>query len=537
MRYIIYARKSSESEDRQVASIESQLDELKKLAKQESLNIVGILPESQSAKAPGRKIFNLLIKKIQDSEADGIICWKLDRLARNPVDGGQISWMLQQNIIKHIRTSDRNYYPTDNVLMMSVELGMANQFIRDLSDNTKRGLRKKASQGHYPTYATLGYMHDPLQPKGKKGIIPDPERFPLVRKLLDLILSGQYSPPKALDIVVNRLGLRSRFGKPIAQSTLYRILSDTFYYGDFEYPKGSGNWFKGCHPPMITKDEFDTIQKLLHKGGTTRSKTKQFAYTGLIRCGECGAMITAEDKVKHQKNGNTHEYTYYHCTKRKNTPCHQSCIRKEELEQQILEMLSRIEIPPDFANWTIEQLKEDLAKDRGSQDIILANLHKQYNACLQKIDNLIDMRASQLITDDEFQTKKQQLASEKERINELLGDTDNKVDNSITKFEGLLHLAESATYKFNSGTLEEKRELLACLGSNLYLIDKKLQVDIEKPLTLTEQLSSEIKNIEGWLEPTENSSRSELIGEKLTNSVFWLRGWDSNPRPTAYTNP
>ena len=138
IKYFLYARKSSESEDRQVASIESQLDELKKLTAREGLAITDTLWESKSAKAPGRTVFNQMIERIYKGEAQGILCWKLDRLARNPVDGGNINWMLQQGVIQHIRTYEKSYYPTDNVLMMSVEFGMANQFLRDLSQNTKR---------------------------------------------------------------------------------------------------------------------------------------------------------------------------------------------------------------------------------------------------------------------------------------------------------------------------------------------------------------------------------------------------------------
>ena len=129
IKYLLYARKSSESEDRQVASIKSQIDVLTEMAKKEGLKIIDIISEAKSAKAPGRSEFNEMLARIHKGEAQGIICWKLDRLARNPVDGGSINWMLQEGVIKHIKTHERSYYPTDNVLMMSVEFGMANQFI------------------------------------------------------------------------------------------------------------------------------------------------------------------------------------------------------------------------------------------------------------------------------------------------------------------------------------------------------------------------------------------------------------------------
>jgi DNA invertase Pin-like site-specific DNA recombinase len=137
-RYFLYARKSSENEDKQAASIPSQVDELKRLAKDHNLKIVDILTEEKSAKAPGRIVFGQMLQEIHEGKADGILCWKLDRLARNPVDGGNIAWMLQQGVIQHIQTFQKGYFPTDNVMMMSVEMGMANQFILDLSLNTNR---------------------------------------------------------------------------------------------------------------------------------------------------------------------------------------------------------------------------------------------------------------------------------------------------------------------------------------------------------------------------------------------------------------
>ena len=148
--YFLYARKSTDIEDKQVRSIDDQLAVLRALAKEQELNIVTEFVEKQSAKIPGRPIFNDMLARVEKGEAQGIVCWKLDRLARNPVDGGQISWMLQRGIISHIQTHDRSYKPTDNILMMSVEFGMTNQYILDLSSNTKRGLHEKARRGSKP---------------------------------------------------------------------------------------------------------------------------------------------------------------------------------------------------------------------------------------------------------------------------------------------------------------------------------------------------------------------------------------------------
>ena len=191
--YFIYCRKSSEDEDRQVLSIESQINELTSLAKKLNLPVSDILTESKSAKAPGRKVFNEMTRRIYRKEARGIICWKLDRLARNPVDGGQISWMLQQGVIRHIQTPERGYHPEDNVLLMNVEFGMANQFILDLRKNVKRGLKTKVEKGWLPGVSPLGYLNNKSKIEGEKDIIKDAKRFLLLQKMWELMLTGNYS--------------------------------------------------------------------------------------------------------------------------------------------------------------------------------------------------------------------------------------------------------------------------------------------------------------------------------------------------------
>ena len=219
--YFLYARKSSESEDRQVQSIEDQIDRLKEFAITFGISIKEILTESKSAKKPNnRPVFDNMLERIENGEAQGILCWQINRLSRNPIDSGRISWMLQQGILKCIQTIERQYLPDDNVLLFNVESGMANQFIIDLRKNSKRGMEGKANRGWLPSRAPLGYKNDLLN----HTIIEDSERFHLVRKMWDMMLSGNYTVSQIKEIVNNEWGFRTIKQKEAEELELQIVL-------------------------------------------------------------------------------------------------------------------------------------------------------------------------------------------------------------------------------------------------------------------------------------------------------------------------
>ncbi|MCX6747418.1 MAG: recombinase family protein, partial [Candidatus Nomurabacteria bacterium] len=264
-RYFVYVRKSTEDKDKQVASISSQIDELSRLAERMNYQIVEVFQESKSAKAPDVRVeFYKMLDRIKKGEAEGILCWKLDRLARNPVDGGKINWMLQEGIIKHIKTFDRDYLPGDNTLMATLEFGMANQFIIDLRNNTLRGMRAKASKGVFPSRAPLGYKNEITGKQGENRIFIDEKRFDSIRQLWDLLLSGKYSIGEITLMAQKELGVTGMKGGPISDSVLYKLFGNPFYYGVFLWQK---KIWEGTHAPMITKEEFNKAQKIIKRKG------------------------------------------------------------------------------------------------------------------------------------------------------------------------------------------------------------------------------------------------------------------------------
>jgi site-specific DNA recombinase len=221
--YFMYCRKSSEAEDQQILSIDSQVTELKRHASREGIRIEAILTEAKSAKAPGRPVFNSLMERL----------YRLDRLARNPVDGGTIIWAMKEHGVKIITPFQTYGQSEDNVVWMYLEFGMAQKYVDDLSKNVKRGLRAKAESGWLPGPTPLGYRNR-LNPDGRKTVVRDPKRFDLVRKCWDLMLTGKHTPAEIREIANTAWGFRTGRGKPMARSTIYNLFSNPFYYGVYE---------------------------------------------------------------------------------------------------------------------------------------------------------------------------------------------------------------------------------------------------------------------------------------------------------------
>lgn len=506
---IMYCRKSSESEDRQAQSIDDQINILTKFAKSNQLTIIKTYSESKSAKAPyQRPSFTNLIADIQGGEGRHILCWSLDRLFRNPVDAGQVQWMLQQKHLHSIITPSKTYTIQDSGLMMSVMSGMANQFILDLSKNTKRGMQSKAEKGHYPSRAPIGYLNTPERNKGLKVLIKDPMRANLVRKVFEEILRGKQAA-EVWDTAVHEWGLTTTDNHPLSKSGYYNMLNNPVYYGEYEWPRKTGNWYQGKHDPIITREEFDLVQKMLGKDGKPIAKTHQFDLTGLFRCNHCGCSVTGTKKVKYYKTtSNTGVYNYYHCTKkRRELGCTMPPITDTEANTQLYNQLLSIRPPQEFVDWA-KKWVHVLDKVKGGEDAsIQQSRDEQIKNIDKKLDNLLELRLSDGIDDTKYVSKKTELEKMK---SSLLSTKDaNQKKDTTKEINNTLDLALAAANKFKFGSREDKHFVLLRVGSNLTLKPKQIWVDL-KPEYLA------LKDSDNWEERYKSSLEPQKYTEILS---------------------
>ncbi len=418
VKYVLYARKSTESDEKQALSIDSQIKEMLQIAEREGLEIIDIRREAHSAKDSGqRPIFNEILKDIRSGRYSGILTWAPDRLSRNAGDLGSLVDLMDQKLLVEIRTYGQRFTnsPNEKFLLM-ILCSQAKLENDNKSVNVKRGLRMRCEMGLWPSVAPTGYLNE--KRIDRKGyVIVDTERAPVIKQMFEKVAYEKWSGRKVYHWLKFEMNFRSRTSnKPLSLSNIYKLLQTPFYYGVFEYPVGSGNYYTGKHQPIITRELFEKVKEQLKRDKITRGESKEFAFTKLITCGICGSGVCAEEKLKILKStGTTARYVYYGCNRSRDRFCKGGYIREEELIHQLIILIEKVEI---------------------NEGIIRKKFEEEYKRVV--------------------------------KFQKVFLDT--KVDTSDNNFNPRHYLNHVLT----EGTVEEKRELLSCLKNKLKITNKKL---------------------------------------------------------------
>lgn len=338
LKYCLYARKSSEDDERQALSIDSQIKEMEAVAVREGLEVVDTRKESHSAKDSGeRPIFEQMLQDIRRGRGfNAILTWDPSRISRNGGDLGQVIDLMDQGLLEEIRTPGQTFRnsPNEKFLLM-ILCSQAKLENDNRSVNVKRGLKNKVEMGWRPGAAPLGYLND----RNKQNIVLDPDRAPTIQEMFRKVAENGFTGRAIQAWLADEVNFRTRTNKKVVLSAIYVMLKNPFYYGKFEYPVGSGKWYDGAHEPLITKELFDEVQTQLAAGARQAYGRQDFGFIKLMKCGKCGSGITAEEKFKKLLNGGVRRYVYYHCTAGKDRNCQYKSIREEALIEQFLKIL------------------------------------------------------------------------------------------------------------------------------------------------------------------------------------------------------
>src|ERR1035437_9896972 len=478
-KFFLYARKSTDVEDKQVLSIEAQLQELRDYAKRENLNIAQEFVEKQSAKYIGRPVFNEMMQCIEKGDADSILSWHPDRLARNSIDGGKIIYLLDTGKLASIK------FPTfwcdstsQGKFMLNMAFGQSKYYVDSLSENTKRGLRQKVRMGIFPSQAPVGYLND----SRTKTIVVEKKKSRIVRLAFEKYVKGNMR----LEDVSNFLaksGVTTRTGKRISKTKASFILSNPFYIGLFKY---GGEIHEGKHEPIISKKLFDEAQEMLKFRGQPERKPQNEPqpYCGLISCASCGMMITAENKTKRQKNGNVHYYVYYRCTKKsKVMKCKEMSLRSEKLDEQLSSLIQKVSLPKDWAEELNRLALQDYKNSAPSLTASVKEKETRLSVISQKLERLLTGYLDQVIDQVDYTSQKTKLLLEKKSLQEEMTSLSHKQNDWLAPFQNWLKDAQSLDKIASDSDLFAKKVCAKeIFGSHLLLGEKTVRASAPKIL-------------------------------------------------------
>ena len=498
-KYFLYARKSTEDEERQIKSIEDQLSELKQYAKLNKLRISRTFIENKSAKKPGRPVFNEMIQNIYESKDPiGLLAWHPDRLARNSVDGGQIVYLIDIKKVVSLKFPTFWFEPTpQGLFMLQVSFSQSKYYSDNLAENVSRGLRQKVKRGEWPTFAPFGYNNNPVT----RNIEPNPFTSKLVKTAFEEFSTGNYSL-ESLSQHLHFLGLTTQKGTVLSKSVIHYILSNPAYIGLIRY---KGELFEGKFKPVITKELWDKVQAELKRRSRPRRRknTIYFPFIDLFKCGECGCMITAQ-YAKQRK------YTYYRCTK-KREPCNQAYVRDSLMLKQLKDFLNDIAISAKCAEIMLTELERINIEDEKHRKSHIQHFKKQIKNIDKQLNKLVNTYLEGIINKKTFIKKKEELLIEKIGLQEEIA----KISKKGKAYAGLVRdFIENAFFAgrlASSDNWHEIKQFIKKISNNRYVINKNVIIEVKSPFDFVHRyLQKQKSNIN-----KSEEAKNELIGKTI----------------------
>ncbi|MCK6439847.1 MAG: recombinase family protein [Planctomycetes bacterium] len=480
---VIYARVSSKGQEKEGFSIPAQLELLESYAKQHQFTIAKRFVEAESAKAVGRAAYNEMVEFLKDhrNSCHAILVEKTDRLYRNFRDfvnlediGVDVHLVKESTIISEDADSNAS-------LMHGMKVLIAKHFIDNLRAEVKKGMREKAQQGMWPSYAPIGYKNVMLE-SGKKGIAIDPTLAPIVRQMFEWYATGQYSVMDITRMTKEAGAINPKTKRPFHSTTVWKILNSLFYTGWFKWAKST---HKGTHEPIITQELFDRAKKVRERRseGTKRTSRHDFAYSGLIKCAVTGRFFVGEAKISKGKVKRRHVYyrPHYDNLDADQCPAKPPMLKEEELDQAFLKVLSEIRIDDQVMEIVGQALREGHKEQKEYYLTAMANLKAEHTKLQHRIDAMYTDKLDGKISDDDYQRRYEEFRI---RQTEILADIDRHQyadDNYLADGLMLFKLAQNALGLFQKQTPSERRRLLHVITQNCEVKDGQLKITLQQP--------------------------------------------------------
>ncbi len=464
---VLYARKSTEEDDKQVMSIEAQLFELKEFASRERIDIVKVFTESKSAKKPGRDGFAKMIEYIESSsEPLGILAWHPDRLARNSVDGGKIIYLVDINRIASLRFPQFWFEPTpQGKFMLQVAFGQSKYFSDNLVENVKRGIRQKIRRGEWLTLAPMGYVNN----YKTKNIEPHPVYGKVIKRAFEEYSNKTHTFETLADFLADH-GVVQKKGTPLCTWSIAKMLTNRAYLGFINH---RGEWYDGTFEPIISPTLFEAVQKVYaNRQRPRKSKIAHpFDFRGLAKCGECTGAITAQ----YATNDSGTRYIYYRCSKKKGK-CSQPYLQENALATQLRTLLQSVSFPLSEIEEMEKQITVWESESISANGIDIQNVKTKLSETKTKLDRLVSIYLDGEVEKGIYLERKDILMRQKIKLEESLSHFGHQRNNWVEPLRNfILSLKEAVNLEKTSDYIEWKK-FFQKVGSNPVIKDKMVSI-------------------------------------------------------------
>jgi site-specific DNA recombinase len=457
---VLYARVSTKDQEKEGFSIPAQLKFLREYAVKNSLKIVREFVDVETAKTTGRKQFGEMVHFFQKHvPCRTVIVEKTDRLYRNFRDcvtledlGVELHLPKEGQIIGKDAKSQTK-------LVHGIQLVIARNYIENLREEVRKGMREKASQGIYPSRPPMGYTNNKL----KHTIEVDAANAPITQRAFALYATGQYS------LAAVRQAIRTETGKRYSKGYIHGLLTNPFYSGFFEW---DGERYKGTHPLIVSPELFNRVQNVLHGHNRPKQRKHEFAFAGLLNCAYDDCMITAEMKK--------HKYTYYHCTGYKGK-CALPYMREEEVGQRLGQVLKDIHVPDDVLTQLEQSLTDADRNTHQEKKRQQVQLEQRLTAVRRRIDQAYTDKLDGTISEDYWRRKTTEWQLEEQQIQMAIQGLQEAIPDQLLSAKRTLELANTAYFLYVTQNPAEQAKLLKMVLSNCRIDGVSLYPTYRKP--------------------------------------------------------
>ncbi len=483
MKAVIYARVSSKEQEETGYSLEAQLKLLREYASSKDVKIAKEFRVSESAsKWQLRKTLDEMLSFCNKNGVDLILCEKIDRLTRSLKDAAIVDEWVGGKKERAVHFVKENFILSENTrahenLVWDMKVAVARFYTNNLSEEVRKGQKEKLAQGWLPTKPPLGYKT--IGEKGKKIHVVDEEKADYVREIFNLYATGQYSLKQLCKVMYDK-GLRTRKGYAVAKSRMAALLSDPFYYGAIRWNDAVYGY--GKQEPLISKPLFDSVEKVLRKGCTPKYRKHLYAFTGSIRCGDCGGKITWE---KHKGIVYGHCNAYRNCAPR-------TWYKEQDLLKQVSATFEKLVVKSKrVAEWVVRTLKESNRNEEESRAVRVKDLQSQAERIGIKLAQLYDDRLDGRIPTEQYDIKARQLTEERKELEAEIGRQNNVGDETRELRVKIFELSQAASKIFQEADIDKQRTLIGLVFEELKMVDGKISYTFREPFRVLERAANE----------------------------------------------